>query len=55
MGLTEDIARGAGLVPRCMGGLVLLESQDVPLFLAECERRRVRVVGIEGFEVTGGA
>ena len=53
MGLVQEISSGAGIEPLERGALLLIKRQDVDAFLSECERRRVAITGIEGFELVG--
>ena len=55
MGLVERIAHECGLPLTIRGGLPLIEEHDAAAFLDGCDPQRVRVLGIEGFHLRGGA
>lgn len=53
MALIHDIALAAGVTLQGRGSVALVQASDSEMFLKECTRRRVIVVGIEGFESAG--
>ena len=47
------LAARAGLRPRAIGGLLLFDADAARLFLQECRSSGTRVLGVEGFRVSG--
>lgn len=54
MGLTDTLARRAGLRLRKVGGLQLIAFPDVQDFLDACMAAEVLVLGVEGFSFEDG-
>jgi hypothetical protein len=48
-----DLARNAGIAPERHGGLVLVPATEIGRLLQAFQSAGVRVLGAEGFEVTG--
>jgi hypothetical protein len=55
VGLADEIARTRGLPVKVVGGLSLIAADDAEVFLVECQRQRVRVLGVEGVRLQRGA
>lgn len=53
MGSVIDLARSAGIEPERRGGLVLVPATEVGPLLRAFEKANVRVLGAEGFEISG--
>jgi hypothetical protein len=51
MGLTEQIAREAGVAVIAVGALRLVPATDVTAFIDACARGKVRILGVEDFEI----
>lgn len=53
MGPVADLARQAGVATEHVGGLVLVPSDEVDKLLETFERAGMRLLGVEGFTVSG--
>lgn len=53
MGPVADLAREVGVATEHVGGLILVPSDQVDKLLETFERAEIRLLGVEGFAVSG--